>query len=132
MSARLSTSDAMKLGLIRGRRHKYGVAEPIDRTYNGRVYASKAEMLYAVELEAMRNIGAIMAFAEQPRVQLGPDTTYRPDFVVITKDSAHFVDVKGKETREFLRIKKLWAKYVRAELRIIKKQGDTFVTVEVA
>lgn len=115
--------------------HKFNVAPSASRTHNGRTYASKAEMLYAQQLEVDPDV---LGFAEQPRVQLGADTAYRPDFVIIGKDPdrrgaqvAYFVDVKGVETPEFKKIKLLWAKYMRVPLHVIARKRGRFETVEV-
>lgn len=131
MSARMSSADAKRLGLIEGKAGKYRVSENADRAHNGRLYASKAEMRYALDLEELVRMRQIQGFAEQPRVQLGADTVYRPDFIVIDQHrGSYFVDVKGAEPREFRRIKKLWAKYMRVELRVVKAKGPGFVTTE--
>lgn len=134
---RFTTKDAIALGLIpkeeAGLENKFSVAPSASRTHNGRVYASKAEMLYAQQLEVDPDV---LGFAEQPRVQLGPDTVYRPDFVVVIlptvgRTYAYFVDVKGVETSEFLKIKKLWAKYMKVPLHVVMRKRGRFETVEV-
>ena len=58
------------------RRHKYKVAPAKDRRFNGRTYASKAEMLYAKHLFAMRESALILEFTEQPTVRLGVQKMY--------------------------------------------------------
>lgn len=112
-------------------KNKYGVAPAPQRTHNDKVYASKSEMIYAKSLELLQTSGDIIGFAEQPQVQLGPDTRYKPDFVVIEPGGAYFVDVKGMETPEFKKVKKLWAKYMNVALRVVKLKGDRFHTVEI-
>ena len=139
--SRMSTSEAVRLGLISEKEaaviapvkkvNKYGVSTPDRRTFNGRVYASRAEMLYAVELSLMAEVGTIVGFAEQPRVQLGPDTVYKPDFVVVGLDATFFVDIKGAEPPTFTKVKKLWAKYMRVPLHIVRHKGSTFAVSEI-
>lgn len=112
--------------------NKYNVAPTKARTWQGRTYASKAEMLYAQELYTLRAAGEIIEIIEQPRVWLGvPENTYRPDFLVIPLiGHPYFVDVKGVETKEFRRIRKLWAQYGRLDLHIVRLTGRVW-TAEV-
>lgn len=105
------------------RRHKYGVSPKEQRTYRGRVYASKAEMRRAVELESLRSAGVVRVVVDQPRVVFG-DTgvDYRPDFLVVGTDgSVWYEDVKGVETQDFKTKARLWASMGPAPLRIIKR-----------
>jgi len=113
--------------------NKYNVAPKEQRTIGTRTYDSKAEAQYAEMLagELARNL--IVEWIPQPAVQLGADTVYRPDFLVIDRDGPFYVDVKGVETADFKRTKRLWAKYGRLPLHIVKKTGTGFgwKTVEV-
>lgn len=106
------------------RRNKYKVA-PVSRRTSaaGKVYASRAEMLYAAELRALG-----VAFTEQPRITLG-DTgiVYVPDFFA----NGEYIDVKGVQTAVFRMKKKLWKLYGPAPLRIVKRRGHRFTTVEI-
>lgn len=136
MTVNISTKDAIAMGLIEGAAHKFNVAHASERKHNGRVYDSKAEMRYAMHLEDEQKYGRILGFAEQPRVQLGPDTVYRPDFVVIFEGrlphpESRFVDVKGAETPEFTKIKKLWFKYMLVPLYVVRWKRGKFETSEV-
>lgn len=89
-------------------------------------------MLYASShLHPLREAGEIDEFFEQPQFQLGEDTRYRADFGVVAAGCVWAVDVKGVETREFKRIKRLWAKYARIPLHVVKRKGKRFVTVEI-
>lgn len=111
-----------------GKRHKYGVAPKADRTWNGRTYASKAERMRAEHLWGWLGIlgGEII---EQPRVRLGPDCVYVPDFLVIGP-TIRYEDVKGAETREFKRVRRLWAKYGRLPLWVVRlKRGEWDIEV---
>jgi len=104
-------------------RHKYRVAPKEERTARGRVYASKAERLYADQLYVLLAGGAIKSIEEQPKVTLGiPENVYIPDFHVIYRDGpAEWIDVKGFETKKFRHDKKLWKKYGPGPLRIVRK-----------
>lgn len=111
------------------RRNKYNVSAPKDRTWQGRCYDSKAEMLYAQEQWAM--VGSVLSdIVEQPRVPLGADTIYRPDFLILGYIN-YYVDVKGVETAAFRKIKKLWSKYGRLSLHVVVRKGKRFATKEV-
>lgn len=109
--------------------HKFNVAPSESRKARGKVYASKAEMLYANHLLTLGYTEII----EQPKIRLGEDTEYRPDFLILNlgKGEAWYVDVKGVETNDFKRIKKLWVKYGRLPLHVVQKKRGKFVTTEV-
>jgi len=101
-----------------GRRNKFNVAPKQQRTIGTRTYASKAEMKYAAQLKIDPNVRICI---EQPRVYLGEDTVYKPDFFVLTTMGfAYFIDVKGVETADFKRNKLLWQKYGPLPLQIVK------------
>lgn len=112
-------------------RNKYRVASPADRTWFYRTYASKAEMLRALELDILRQQGVVRLVREQPVFKLGEDFTYRPDFVVgeASPGNDWAEDVKGHETKQFKTVRRLWAKYGPMPLRILKRKGSTW-TVE--
>lgn len=107
------------------RRNKYRVAPAEQRTWNGRTYASKAEMRRAIALHAKLESGELRVVLEQPTTRLGcPENVYRPDFMCVSADGrTWFEDVKGAETAAFKRNRKLWAAYGRAPLHIIKARG---------
>jgi len=113
----------------KSRKSKYNVAPAQQRTWNGRVYASKGEMRYAQHLWNMVEHGQIREVVEQPCVRLGLDSTYRPDFLIVpTGGTAYYVDFKGVETADFRRNVKLWAKYGRLDLQVVKLKGERFIT----
>jgi len=101
-----------------GRRNKFNVAPPEHRTYRGRVYASKAERQYAEHVRLDPDVAEVV---DQPKVRLGPDFSYRPDFLVVPRQGTpYYVDVKGVETKEFATVRRLWPKYGRLPLLIVK------------
>ena len=123
----IDISDIKQIGRTK---NKYGVSAPSERTARGRVYASKAEKQYADHLHSVPGLFII----EQPRVRLGEDHIYVPDFMVwrLADRTLWFIDVKGVETSEFRKSKKLWAKYMSltAKLEIIKLKNKQFMTTE--
>jgi len=115
---------------VRQRRsHKYILAQPEHRRWNGKLYASKAEREYAQQLHFLLDSHVIQLIQEQPTLSLGvPENVYRPDFRVVENGEERYIDVKGVETAMFRRACKLWAAYGPAPLHIIKKRGARFVT----
>lgn len=121
-------------------KNKYKVSPADQRRYNGRTYASKAEMEYAKELYMLKKGGEILEFIEQPRLWLGvPENVYVPDFFIVPNfpespndmKYAYFVDVKGMMTTHFKQIIKLWRSYGTLDLHIVKKKGARFVTSDI-
>lgn len=103
--------------------NKYGVSDSASRTFDGKVYDSKAEMLRAKQLRSYINMDLTYEVVEQPRVSLGcRENIYVPDFLVIGPNGSHYEDVKGMETAAFKKNKKLWAKYGRLPLHILTRQ----------
>jgi hypothetical protein len=94
------------------RKNKY---RNVKTEYRGRVYASKLEADYAINLDWKKHTGEIIEWAAQVRIPLKVNDIkicdYIVDFVVIDKnDKRTFVECKGYETKEY----KLKAKLVRA------------------
>jgi len=119
--------------MVKHHRNKYKVSPAAERTFNGRTYDSKAECLYAQQLDLMLQSGDVLDVVEQPRVTLGvPENVYRPDFLIIPDgELPYYVDVKGMETPKFKKDKKLWKAYGRLDLYIVKQSGKRFKTTEV-
>lgn len=116
--------------------HKYR-AKPTE--YNGVNYSSKAEAHRAQELDLMLAAGTIIEWVRQPVFRLGvPENKYVADFLVIrehTKDwpsgmEVWVEDVKGQELPAFKKNKRLWAKYGRLPLVILKAKGKRLVATE--
>lgn len=106
------------------RKSKYGVGPPEERTYNGVTYDSIAEALRARDLDWLVRSGEVESVDRQVTFQLGPDCTYRADFVVHHSSTRfHVEEVKGFETRDFHRVRRLWKKYGRGRLVIMTRQG---------
>lgn len=104
--------------------------------YDGVRYDSKAEARRAAELDALVFSGAVAWWLRQVKFRLGPDATYRADFVVAVRTGyydehgepvvVHAEDVKGVETAAFRKVRRLWAKYGPIPLHVISK-GETDV-----
>jgi len=106
-------------------RNKYKAVRTI---YNGVGYDSKAEAARARNLDLMLSAGEIYAWFRQVKLPLGPDDTWRLDFLVFAPGPTVWLeDVKGRETPDFRRKLKLWQKYGQYELHIIKSSGTLVV-----
>lgn len=107
-----------------GKANKYGVAPAGERGLGGITYHSKAEMLRASELIVMYRGGAVRKVRRQVAFQLGEDTKYVTDFVVMDDLGVeHAEEIKGMETREWRRVRKLWRKYGTMPLAVLKRKG---------
>lgn len=106
-------------------KNKYRVAAKERRTWEGRVYASRAEMLYAQQLDIELHAGEILSIEEQPVVTLGvPENRYIPDFRVVNRRGEEsWIDVKGVETQMFRRNVRLWRAYGPGPLLVVKHLG---------
>ena len=112
-------------------KHKYNVAKPSDRQYNGVTYYSNAEMLHAQSLDSAVKAGVIRGWARQCQVQLGSDFRTRVDFLVFRHNgTVAFEEVKGVETPEFKTVRRLWAKYGPAPMYVMKRQRNGTCTTE--
>lgn len=109
------------------RPHKYGVAPKPERTYEGIAYHSKAEAIRAFELDLLLRGGVIAKWIRQVRIELGEDfhtvVDFEVDYIVDGAVVTGFEEIKGFETPDFKRIRKLWKKYGPAKLIILKRSG---------
>jgi len=112
--------------------NKYNVAPKEQRKFMGRIWASKAEMQRAQELQLMKEQGLILEYLIQPKFFLPDETsTYTADFLVIALDPYLEIwveDVKGRETQKFKSDKKRWEKHGKLPLHILKKKGNRWQT----
>lgn len=110
---------------------RISVSPKEERTYNGRVYASKAEMEYAANLDVAQRGGNVLWYLNQVSFELGNHLhKYRADFVVCERMKEDFdvrtmlkvyaVDVKGMETEKFRQHRKAWEVFGRMPLHIVK------------
>lgn len=95
--------------------------------WNGRLYDSRAERDYGLELRAREAAGEIANVEEQPVVPLVAGITYRPDFAWTVRGLPDgeriFADVKGIETEVFRLKAKLWVVFGPGSLLIVKRDG---------
>jgi len=103
-----------------------GVAAVDERTYNGRVYHSKAEAEYAQQLDFLVRSGAVKHYVCQESMQIElnnvPICKVIIDFKVTNADgTVDYVEIKGFETETFrLKKKLLLAAYPGIRYTIIK------------
>ncbi len=104
------------------------------REYKGILYDSIAEADYAAELDALQFSGDIAWWLRQVWVQLGPDFGTRVDFLVALRCSDHIGlrisahEVKGMETPQFRKVRKLWPKYAPMPMHVLN--GDQWAIIE--
>ena len=74
---------------------------------DGITFDSKREAEYYVGLKLRKAAGSILYFLRQVAFDLPGGTKYRCDFLEFWADgTVHIVDVKGYETKDFIRSKK--------------------------
>jgi hypothetical protein len=109
---------------------KYNVSHPVDRTRDGIVFASKAEMRRYDELQLLVKANVIKDLICQPKFELVPEftllgkiyapMTYVGDFQYYNNEKKKRIveDVKGVETDVFKMKEKLMA--YRHHIQIVK------------
>lgn len=115
------------------RRHKYGAER---RTFASchlgtRTYPSLAQRDRAAELHLLVDAGDIFAVIPEVKMPLGEDFATTVDFLVIGDDRQYDIwveEVKGVETREFRKVRKLWPKYAWCPMVIMKRRGSGWAT----
>ncbi len=124
--AETETADASEWAdMVKKKKHnKYKVAPEEERTYNGTVYHSKAESTYAAQADMLLRSRDILGWKRQVTFQLGPDNNTTVDFVTTDRHGEYVVEVKGFETPEFKKVKKLWKKYGPMAMHIMKRVGN--------
>ena len=86
-------------------RHKYH-AKPTTR--NGIKFQSKKEARYYDELLLRQRAGEVLFFLRQVPFDLPGNTKYRADFMEFwTNGEVKVIDVKGYQTKEFIKNKKM-------------------------
>lgn len=85
-------------------RHKYSAQKT---ELDGIRFDSKKEARYYQELKLRKMAGEVVFFLRQVPFHLPGNTVYRCDFQEFWSDgTVHFIDVKGMQTKEFIRAKK--------------------------
>ena len=102
------------------------VAPLAQRTYKGVVYHSKAECVYAFQLDALVASGEVFEWQRQVGFPLMVNGKLIARFVVDfhvnpTEGEPYLVEVKGWETPEYkLKLKLFKALYPNADYRVVK------------
>lgn len=117
---------------LTAKRHKYGVStDKSKRTYKGVVYHSRMEMLRAVELDRCG-----LHWTRQVPFWLGDDAhKFVVDFMVfhhagIVAGVINYEEVKGVITPKDKKHWKMWAKYGKFTLRVIRLVDHRWVEIE--
>ena len=117
---------------------KYGVSPAQARTWDGKVWDSKAEMRHAQQLALRLKAGDVDGYEIQQRFPLsGADgktmvATYVADFVVKKGDQRWVEEVKGMETREWkLKARMFKVQYPRIPLVVYDAGGNLIRTKEI-
>lgn len=85
-------------------RHKFNAIQTVRA---GMKFPSKKEARYYDQLCIRQKMGEVFFFLRQVPFHLPGNVTYRVDFQEFRSDgTVHFIDVKGKRTKEFIRAKK--------------------------
>jgi hypothetical protein len=124
----LPASEFARLTRRAKRANKFRIAPSGERVYRGVQYASRAEACRARDLDFLVRAGDVRLWIPQPKLRLGEDVHYRPDFLVLPASGDFWAeDVKGAWTRDFTRIVKLWKKYGPCRLHVITTGQKTQV-----
>lgn len=115
----------LNLPELTGKRSKYGAQKTKCR---GVIFDSKGEAHYARKLDGRIESGEVLWWVRQVKVWLGvPEHVMVLDFLVCTKDGAHFADYKGFETAKFQKDRRLWMAYGPSwgppDLHIVTRSG---------
>lgn len=115
-------------------KHKYNVrSSPERRTlvsrYLGtRTYASLAERDRAALLSLLVGSGDLALVIPQVQFPLGEDRVNSTTVDFLCYDDGVFwvEEVKGVETKDFRRVRSLWAKYGPCAMHILKRKGNNW------
>lgn len=98
---------------------------------DGIIFDSKAEAAYYAELKLRERAGLIKIKQLQPAIKMTQaQIKYISDFAIIEDGCEVWIDVKGVSNAVFLLKKRLYKKYGKNILRIVKKNNDRFDLLE--
>lgn len=98
-------------------RHKYGAK---ITEADGIKFSSKKEAAYYQSLKIRQRVGEVVFFLRQVPFHLPGGTKYTVDFQEFLADgTVRFVDVKGMQTKEFIRAKKQVEAIYPVEIEIV-------------
>ncbi len=104
---------------MRRNRHKFNA---ITTEVDDILFHSQLEAEYYKHLKLLVMAKEVVFFLRQVPFHLPGKTTYRVDFQVFyTDETVGFIDVKGVETKEFIRAKKQVEALYPVEIEVIKK-----------
>jgi hypothetical protein len=99
--------------------HKFGAKKT---EYDGIKFDSKLEANYYLHLKRLQQIGDVIFFLRQTPFHLPGNVTYRVDFQIFWSNGhITFDDVKGMETKEFIRAKKQVEDIYPVVINVVKK-----------
>lgn len=102
-------------------RHKFNAQKDLN---DGIKFDSKLEGSYYRYLKWRIQQGEVLFFHRQVPFDLPGNTKYRCDFQIFeSSGSVHYVDVKGVETKGFIKVKKQVEALFPVEIEVVKK-GD--------
>lgn len=118
MQEKMTVEEYKKL--VSKKKNKYHAQKT---EYSGIKYDSKLEAGRAAELDVMKKAGLIIGWTRQTPFYLGiMENKYVVDFLVFDLDGkAYAEEIKGKETPQFKKNRKLWAIYGPCPLIVIYK-----------
>lgn len=99
-------------------------------TYNGVTYDSGSEARYAAVLDQQLAGGVIDGWKRGVPIRMVGTITYKPDFCVWTRPcpdhtDTWWVDVKGREYRDFRLKMRLWLETGPGKLITVKERGTS-------
>lgn len=115
--------------LGRQRKHKYGVSPVGERKADGITFDSKKERDYylTLKLRVADEADELVYFLRQVPFDLPGNTKYRVDFQLFfglhgspVDLVVRYIDVKGHETKEFIRAKKQVEALYPVEIEVVK------------
>lgn len=98
----------------------------VKTPYGGVLYDSAAEAGRAAFLDDLVKLKQIRGWIRQVKFTLAgvDELTWRADFLVFELDgTVHVEDVKGCETKEFKRLRRLWRAYGPCPLQVVRRKG---------
>ena len=102
----------------RKNKHKFGA---VKTERDGFKFDSKLEARYYDYLKVQQSEGHVVFFLMQTRFHLEGNVTYAVDFQVFYSDgSVRFIDVKGRETKAFIRAKKQVEARYPVDIEVVK------------
>lgn len=106
--------------MLRKIRHKFS-AKPV-KTRDG-TYQSTAEYDFKLRLDTQKQSGEVLFYLEQSPIRLPGKTRYIVDFIVFyANGEVRFIDVKGRETPQFIQKKRQVEELYPIEIVKIRKK----------